>query len=221
MLQRVALVLHTSGSTGKKKVVPITQDQLVLGSCAIAASSGMVAEDVCLNFMPLFHVGGICRNLLAPLLAGGSTVAMPFFDASDFWTTAIEKRCTWYYGAPTMHLLVVNSAQTMPGGAPETAIRFVANAAGPLLPTVAMQLRDVFPGAAVLTSYGMTECMPITCPPPGYALERAGSSGQAICPDVAIVDDAGEQVPSLLAAAGRGLSGLQRIAKIWKIWGPN
>ena len=191
---RVALVLHTSGSTGKKKVVPITQDQLVLGSCAIAASSGMVAEDVCLNFMPLFHVGGICRNLLAPLLAGGSTVAMPFFDASDFWTTAIEKRCTWYYGAPTMHLLVVNSAQTMPGGAPETAIRFVANAAGPLLPTVAMQLRDVFPGAAVLTSYGMTECMPITCPPPGYALERAGSSGQAICPDVAIVDDAGEQV---------------------------
>ena len=57
-----------------------------------------------------------------------------------------------------------------------------------------MQLRDVFPGAAVLTSYGMTECMPITCPPPGYALERAGSSGQPICPDVAIVDNAGEQV---------------------------
>ena len=74
---RVALVLHTSGSTGKKKVVPITQDQLVLGSCAIAASSGMVAEDVCLNFMPLFHVGGICRNLLAPLLAGGSTWRCP------------------------------------------------------------------------------------------------------------------------------------------------
>ena len=93
-----------------------------------------------------------------------------------------------------MHLLVVNSAQAMATGAPRTAIRFVANAAGPLLPSVAIQLRNVFPGAAVLTSYGMTECMPITCPPPGYALERAGSSGQAICPDVAIVDDAGERV---------------------------
>jgi acyl-CoA synthetase (AMP-forming)/AMP-acid ligase II len=39
---------------------------------------------------------------------------------------------------------------------------------------VAIQLRSAFPGAAVLTSYGMTECMPITCPPPDYGLERAG-----------------------------------------------
>ena len=195
---RVALVLHTSGSTGKKKVVPITTHQLVLGATAIAASSGLTSEDVCLNFMPLFHVGGICRNLLAPLFAGGSTVAMPFFDVSDFWSTCVEKRCTWYYGAPTMHMLVVNSALAAAGGPPKTRVRFVANAAGPLLPSVAIQLREVFPGAAVLTSYGMTECMPITCPPPGYALERAGSSGQPICPDVAIVDDAGERV-----AAGR------------------
>ena len=195
---RVALVLHTSGSTGKKKVVPITTHQLVLGATAIAASSGLTAKDVCLNFMPLFHVGGICRNLLAPLFAGGSTVAMPFFDVSDFWSTCVEKRCTWYYGAPTMHMLVVKSALAAAGGSPKTCVRFVANAAGPLLPSVAIQLREVFPGAAVLTSYGMTECMPITCPPPGYALERAGSSGQPICPDVAIVDDAGEPV-----AAGR------------------
>ena len=69
-------------------------------------------------------------------------------------------------------------------------------AAGPLLPSVAIQLRAAFPGAAVLTSYGMTECMPITCPPPDYGLERAGSSGQPICPDLAIVDDAGNKVPN-------------------------
>ena len=55
---------------------------------------------MCLNFMPLFHVGGICRNLPAPIFAGGSTVAMPFFDADDFWQTAVQKQCTWYYGAP-------------------------------------------------------------------------------------------------------------------------
>ena len=66
----------------------------------------------------------------------------------------VEKGCTWYYGAPTMHLLVINSVLDMPGGAPETKIRFVANAAGPLLPSVGIQLRKAFPGAAVLTSYG-------------------------------------------------------------------
>ena len=69
-------------------MVPITQDQLVLGSCAIAASSGMVAEDVCLNFMPLFHVGGICRNLLAPLLrrridGGGGGFGVRFLVDGD------------------------------------------------------------------------------------------------------------------------------------------
>jgi len=40
--------------------------------------------------MPLFHVGGICRNLLAPLFSGGATVAMPFFDVNDFWTVAVR-----------------------------------------------------------------------------------------------------------------------------------
>ena len=93
---RTALVLHTSGSTGKKKIVPISLHQLVLGATAIGASSGLGSDDVCLNFMPLFHVGGICRNLLAPIFAGGSTVAMPFFDADDFWQTAVQKQCTWY-----------------------------------------------------------------------------------------------------------------------------
>jgi len=183
---RTALVLHTSGSTGQKKIVPISTRQLVLGAVAIAASTGLSADDVCLNFMPMFHVGGVCRNLLAPLLSGGSTVAMPFFDVDDFWTAAVERHCTWYYGAPTMHMLIVRSAAAMVGGAPATKIRFVANAAGPLSPSVAIQIRETFPGAAVLTSYGMTECMPITCPPPGYKLERAGSSGQAICPEVAL-----------------------------------
>ena len=191
---------------------------LTLGACAIAASSGLRASDVCLNFMPLFHVGGICRNLLAPLFAGGSTTAMPFFDVGDFWTVAVEKKCTWYYGAPTMHLLVVNSAQAMATGAPRTAIRFVANAAGPLLPSVAIQLRNVFPGAAVLTSYGMTECMPITCPPPGYALERAGSSGQAICPDVAIVDDAGERVSFFRRPCNRSVSSGMAAAAAAAFW---
>ena len=63
---RTALVLHTSGSTGKKKIVPISLHQLVLGATAIGASSGLGSDDVCLNFMPLFHIGGILCNVLAP-----------------------------------------------------------------------------------------------------------------------------------------------------------
>ena len=75
---RVGLVLHTSGSSGKKKVVPITISQLAVGAIAIASSCELNDTDKCCNFMPLFHVGGICRNVLAPIFSGGSLAAMAF-----------------------------------------------------------------------------------------------------------------------------------------------
>ncbi|KAK3280874.1 hypothetical protein CYMTET_11307, partial [Cymbomonas tetramitiformis] len=62
----IALVLHTSGTTGNKKLVPILLRDLVLGALCITASCNLLASDVCCNTMPLYHVGGICRNLLSP-----------------------------------------------------------------------------------------------------------------------------------------------------------
>ena len=84
----VALVLHTSGTSGKKKVVPYTLEQLVVGAACVAESWRLAPEDVNLNMMPLFHVGGIVRNVLGPLLSGGSLVAAPGFDAGLFWDLA-------------------------------------------------------------------------------------------------------------------------------------
>lgn len=46
--------------------------------------------------MPLFHVGGIVRNLLAPILSGGSAVMCPGFDAIAFWTLSVQFKTTWY-----------------------------------------------------------------------------------------------------------------------------
>ena len=194
---RLALILHTSGSTGKKKVVPITMSQVMIGAAAISASCGLNEKDICCNFMPLFHVGGILRNVLAPIMAGGSTVAMRFFDVDGFWEVLHAKKCTWYYGAPTMHMIIVKSASALQksgDNATKTYIRFVANAAGPLQPTTAVELRQLFNNATVLPSYGMTECMPISCPPIGYALERPGTSGRSIGPEIAIFDVEGSVV---------------------------
>ena len=75
---RLALMLHTSGSTGKKKVVPITMSQVLMGAAAIAASCGLDQKDICCNFMPLFHVGGILRNVLAPIISGGGLLPCHF-----------------------------------------------------------------------------------------------------------------------------------------------
>ena len=45
--------------------------------------------------MPLVHVGGIVRNLFAPILSAGSIVMCAGFDATQFWTLSLEREITW------------------------------------------------------------------------------------------------------------------------------
>jgi acyl-CoA synthetase (AMP-forming)/AMP-acid ligase II len=68
----------------------------------------------------------------------------------------------------------------------DSRIRMVCNAAGGLLPTLAVELKEAFGGAIVLPSYGMTECMPISTPPTNYQLDRPGCSGIACGPYMSI-----------------------------------
>jgi acyl-CoA synthetase (AMP-forming)/AMP-acid ligase II len=176
-----ALVLFTSGTSGTKKIVPYTLDTIVIGAVCVAASWCLSPEDVNLNMMPLYHVGGIVRNLLAPVLAGGSTMLCRGFDASlfvDLLETPPPSQPTWYYAAPTMHHAILQQ-YALRSPRPRHTLRMICNAAGGLLPSLAIQLRGSFNGAVVLPSYGMTECMPISAPPITYALDRPGTSGRA------------------------------------------
>ena len=68
--ERVGLVLH-EWVEWEEKVVPITISQLAVGAIAIASSCELNDTDKCCNFMPLFHVGSICRNVLAPIFPVG------------------------------------------------------------------------------------------------------------------------------------------------------
>ncbi|EKX37087.1 hypothetical protein GUITHDRAFT_145316 [Guillardia theta CCMP2712] len=62
----VALVLHTSGTSGKKKMVPYSLETIIVGAACIIESWGLSKQDCCINMMPLFHIGGILRNIVAP-----------------------------------------------------------------------------------------------------------------------------------------------------------
>lgn len=94
---------------------------------------------------------------------------------------------TWYYASPSMHSLILSQSEHRQGALAKNKIRLVCNAAGGLLPSLAVQLRDTF-GSVVLPSYGMTECMPISTPPVDYKLDRPGTSGISTGPDLAIFD---------------------------------
>ncbi|KAL0060241.1 hypothetical protein AAF712_012996 [Marasmius tenuissimus] len=183
-----ALVLCTSGTSGKKKVVPYSLRCLIVGSWAVVQSWGLKPSDVNLNMMPLFHVGGVVRNLMSPVLSGGSTIVCPGFDAVAFWSISSALRATWYYAAPTIHNAILASQPSQIIPSRHLAIRMICNAAGGLLPSLALDLKERFDGAVVLPSYGMTECMPIASPPTTYQLDRPGCSGVACGPHISIRD---------------------------------
>ncbi|KAI5806142.1 hypothetical protein EDC01DRAFT_700371 [Geopyxis carbonaria] len=193
----VCIVLFTSGTSGTKKRVPVTLHNIVTGAAAVIQSWGLKPEDVCLNMMPLNHVGGIVRNLFAPILSGGTTICCGSFDPNLFWDLVEDcpSAPTWYYASPTMHSALVSESKNRPSALSKSEIRLVCNAAGGLLHSLAVQIRDTF-DCVVLPSYGMTECMPIATPPPDYALQRPGTSGVAVGPSVSIRDDKGEYKPA-------------------------
>lgn len=138
--------------------------------------------------MPLFHVGGIVRNLWAPVLSGGSAIMCGGFDANTWWPLAAQHGATWYYAAPTMHHAIL-AARPSDIDMRLIKIGMICNAAGGLLPSLANELRTLF-NCTVLPSYGMTECMPIASPPVSYRLERPGCSGIACGPGLSIRDPA-------------------------------
>lgn len=131
--------------------------------------------------------GGTIRNLFAPVMSGGATVCCTAFDPNLFWDVVEDMQPTWYYASPSMHSMILEESANRAEALRSSRIRLVCNAAGGLLPSLACQIRDTF-HCIVLPSYGMTECMPISTPPLDYRLERTGTSGVSVGPEIAILD---------------------------------
>jgi acyl-coenzyme A synthetase/AMP-(fatty) acid ligase len=145
------LVLFTSGTTGNKKLVPHQMGDMLTAATTIALSWDLSVTDVNCNLMPLFHVGGIVRQIFSPIVSGGCVICCPSFDPSIFWALLAKGAFTWYYAAPTMHQLILQTGRSelfLAKTKPPWKLRMIANAAGGLLPSLAEQMREAF-GASV------------------------------------------------------------------------
>ena len=93
-----ALVLFTSGTTGNKKLVPHLMGDILTAATVIALSWQLKPTDVNCNMMPLFHVGGIVRQVFSPLVSSSAVICSPSFDPSLFWAmlTANKPAFNWY-----------------------------------------------------------------------------------------------------------------------------
>ena len=103
----IALILHTSGTTSRPKMVPLTQSNLCASAFNVAAALNLDEKDRCLNVMPLFHIHGLVAALLATLGSGGSVVCTPGFSEAHFFEWMDRWHPTWYTAVPTMHQTVL------------------------------------------------------------------------------------------------------------------
>jgi oxalate---CoA ligase len=196
----VALVLHTSGTTSRPKIVPLTHANLAASASNVATTLELKSADICLNVMPLFHIHGLVAALLASLHAGAGVVCTPGFLAPNFFDWMREFRPTWYSAVPTIHNSVLARAEANSDIVESHRLRFIRSSSASLPATTLEGLEKTF-RVPVVEAYGMTEAAhQMASNPLPPALRKPGTVGRAAGPSITILDAEGRQ----LRAGNRG-----------------
>jgi acyl-CoA synthetase (AMP-forming)/AMP-acid ligase II/acyl carrier protein len=187
----VALVLHTSGTTSRPKIVPLTQRNLTASANNIRTTLALTGQDRCLNIMPLFHIHGLMAAVLASMAAGASVVCTPGYDITRFYAWLDEFSPTWYTAVPTMHQAILTRAADNQDVITRTQLRFVRSSSASLPPQVMKEIESTF-RTTVIEAYGMTEAShQMTSNPLPPLEQKPGSVGQPAGPQVAIMAEGG------------------------------
>jgi acyl-CoA synthetase (AMP-forming)/AMP-acid ligase II len=196
----IALVLHTSGTTSRPKIVPLTHTNVTASAYHIGRTLALTPNDVCLNIMPLFHIHGLIAATLSSIAAGASVVCTPGFNALKFFSWFQEANPTWYTAVPTMHQAILTRADRNMDIIKAGRLRLIRSSSSSLPPQVMEALEKTF-DVPVIESYGMTEASHQMASNPLPPHPRfSGCVGLAAGPDVAIMDEDG----ALLSAGALG-----------------
>ncbi len=186
------LVLHTSGTTSRPKVVPLLNQNLAASAEHIRDTLALSAEDIGLNIMPLFHIHGLIASMLASVAAGASVVCTPGFNALKIFQWFKDIDPSWYTAVPTMHQAILARAGRNADIVDGMRLRFARSSSSSLPPPVMSELEAVF-GCPVIEAYGMTEAshqMASNLLPP--KARKAGTVGVAAGPEVEILSESGD-----------------------------
>ena len=190
-----ALLLHTSGTTSRAKLVPLSGANLAASARHVASTLALTPADRCLNIMPLFHIHGLVAAWLASLSAGASVVFTDGVYATGFYGWIEEFRPTWYTAAPAMHQSILARAPAHAEVIASVPLRFIRSSSASLPVTVLEELERTF-RCPVIESYGMTEAAhQMASNPLPPAPRKPGSVGPAAGPRIAILNAAGDLLP--------------------------
>ena len=190
----VALILHTSGTTSRPKIVPLSHLNVCASARNISHTLQLTSADRELHVMPLFHIHGLIAGVLAPMAVGSMIFCTPGFNALKFFSWMKECKPTWYTAVPTMHQAILARSAGNMDVIEANPLRFIRSSSSSMPPQVIAELERVFK-TPLIESYGMTEAahqMASSPLPPGKRIP--GSVGIAAGPEVAIMDATGNIV---------------------------
>lgn len=190
-----ALLLQTTGTTGRPKLAALTPANLVAAGRIVAATLKLSPSDRCLHVAPPHTSHGCVSALLTPLLAGGSVVCVPMLDEDTIGSEADRHRPTWYTAAPAVHELI-HGALDRRRSRQRRTLRFVRSAGAPLSFRLHTRLEASLE-VPVLDAYALTEAPgQVTCNPLPPGRRKPGTVGLPRGCEVGILTERG--------VAGRG-----------------
>ena len=189
-----ALLMYTSGTTGRPKGVLHSHASLLAGGWTTAIAHALGTEDRGFCVLPIYHINGLCVTVMGSLVSGGSLAMVSRFSASKFWDQAEQSGVTWFSAVPTIISHLLHGAAD-PSPACGAKIRFGRSASSAL----AVETQSAFEarfGMPIIETMGLTEtAAQILSNPLQPAMRKIGSPGVAFGCEVAIRDFDGNPVP--------------------------
>jgi acyl-CoA synthetase (AMP-forming)/AMP-acid ligase II len=208
---RPALIMASSGSTGKAKIVPLTLEQLMATAEEVVGHLGLAPGERGYSPLPLFHINCIVIGVLSALVAGSTVVLDRRFSRRAFWNRVERHGVTWLNLVPAILAILAGDTDSGPAVSAPT-IRLARSASAPLPISVLERFRSRFE-IPVVETYGMTEAASQITANPIDAV-KPGSVGKPVGVELRVVDEDGRVAP--IDALGRvQIKGRRVVGTYW------
>jgi long-chain acyl-CoA synthetase len=189
-----AVILYTSGTTGKPKGAELTHANLVLNAqLAARVVLQNTTEDVIMGCLPLFHVFGLTCGLNAGVAAGGTLTLLPRFDPARALEIIARDKVTIFEGVPTMYAAMLHLPDADPAAA--ATLRICASGGASLPVEILRGFEEKF-GCMILEGYGLSETSPVASFNQPDKERKPGSIGTPIDGvEMRLIDDNWQTVP--------------------------
>lgn len=188
-----AIILYTSGTTGKPKGAMLTHKNLYSNASDVGDYLKMNEQDRVITTLPMFHVFCLTVALNAPLLSGATILIAPRFSPKEIFDLAREYEATVFAGVPTMYNFLYQYPEANPDDFKSLRLCISGGAS---LPVALLTNFEKKFNVTVSEGYGLSEASPVTCFNPLDRPRKAGSIGTSILHvENKIVNELGEELP--------------------------